>query len=150
MRKREIKFRAKGFPLGEWRYGNIDVQDKQFSDMRGVDPIDGARFVAAVQTPTIGEFTGVILADGHELYEDDIVERTVQSGKEKRMAVVAFERGSFGLLEMRGNDTLFFPFGSWDEPEVDLFPNLKAIGNIHDNPEMLRKMKGKTRKEKNS
>ena len=69
-------------------------------------------------------FTGLKDRDGVEIFEDDIVQR----------GVIIFSRGKFTGAYVDGNGNLS------DDWEDDLYQerNIKVLGNIHANPELLK------------
>ena len=83
-----------------------------------------------VRPETVGQFTGLTDKIGKKIFEGDVVE--VLQDKDKGVAYVGFENGSFMLYPIAGNiyeRTLWaYWYNDWD---VDV------IGNIHDNPELL-------------
>ena len=128
---REILFRGKRVDNGVWVegfYSNlfeeptnkeesvIVFQHFQGADMRYQYPTCNAIY-AVVDENTVGEFTGIIDTNGVKIFEDDIV-----SGISKNTAyVVRFENGAFFT------NVCLVSFGDHT-----------VIGNIHDNPELLK------------
>ncbi len=114
----EIKFRAKikpgyegfGYKAGEWFYWTI--KDK-FTMQEMLD------------WETLGQYTGFNDRNGKKIYQKDIIENT--SGKYQ----VNFRNGQFGVQR---------PYGSlWVQLNAsDVGGKYKNIGNIYDNPELLK------------
>lgn len=125
---RIIKFRGKDIETGEWVYGDLHVlcNRPHIHTEQTAYPYAGKRSFVAPET--IGQFTGLYDKNGKEIYEGDIL--AVQGIDEK--LEVRFVRGVFAFL-WNGDLDNEFPTGSptheWAE----------VIGNIHDNPELIKK-----------
>ena len=129
---RTIKFRAMR-NNGKWVIGNyvhhfisyFDTIERHSIFLSKSENDNGGHWVEDIITKTIGQFTGLYDKDGKEIYEGDILDfngLTVE---------VRFVRGVFAFLAN----------GDLDEElcgdcRTDLFA--KVIGNIHDNPELLK------------
>ena len=124
---RTIKFRGKPIK-GEQLYENFvyGYLAKYASGVYNIlVPIQWGFENYEIDPETIGQFTGLIDKNGNEIFEGDILDfngLTVE---------VRFLRGVFALL-VNGN--------LYDELGVDCRTDLyaKVIGNIHDNPELLK------------
>ena len=91
---------------------------------------------------TVGQYTGLTDKNGKKIFEGDIVKYTefhkfsddedLESAEEKseRISVVKFAYGKFTPLPIRYNCE-----DSWYSYATD---NFEIIGNIHDNPELLK------------
>ena len=81
--------------------------------------------------------TGLKDCNGKLIYEGDILEYT----KNPRLILKTFisnvifnnEKACFGFYKNK----LFYSFSEFDEVEHDLLKNIKIIGNIHQNPELV-------------
>lgn len=122
--KRKIKFRGKDF-LGRWHYGYLHLATGSSSLMIQVDSFDSF----GVLPETVGQFTGLLDKNGKEIYEGDIMNDPTS------MCV--------GVVEW--NSILCQFQLSWQNTHTaaDLFFMAKCgsiiIGNIHDNPELLKR-----------
>ena len=123
---REILFRGK-MDNGEWVYGSfcMDVLE-QFNGLCGVDGFirlydkaEGKMKTYEVDRETVGQYTGLKDKHGKRIFEGDIL--SLRTG---RRHVVMFEDGAFALE----NTAITMRFAN----------KFEVIGNIHDNPEMLK------------
>ncbi len=134
---REIKFR--GLTLsGEWVYGNLAVIHK---DTRGgtkkgtyISNSAGIPFAYSVRPETVGQFTGERDELKQEIFEGDTIEYRLH------------EEGGNQVANFTGKvefiDGSFYPMSLAHKSE-DEFYNIeisytKVIGNIHENPELLK------------
>lgn len=125
---REIKFRGKRLDDGEWEYGSlleqkdIDACGSNYFIVEMTRSTDfDCKWKERVDPKTIGQFTGLTDKNGKEMYEGDIL---LVNGKQK--VVVSFKDGQFVIsyyaLNLLRDRTL----------------ESVVIGNIWDNPEMLK------------
>lgn len=126
---RTIKFRGKDRWNGVWYYGSLFVKE-----------ISGRTHIFAtavecfeVDPETVGQFTGLYDCNGNKIYEGDIVEWE----KDGLMYVVRFWRGMFFASVQECNEGILggFPLHALTEYE---YKKCKIIGNIYDNPELLK------------
>lgn len=134
---REILFKGKRADNGEWVYG---VPTK---DTRGETVIIESVFECEeyncrganclyVDENTIGQYTGLTDKNGTKIFEGDIVEGLDFTAEEGGYGVVTFDDGAFEIV------------GSCDNNIVGTFyenyygKDFEIIGNIHDNPELLK------------
>lgn len=126
---RTIKFRGLRVNRREWVYSTESfVQTDEgicmglYNEEKDVIP------------DTVGQFTGLVDKNGREIYEGDILSRKDGGAS----LIVEFRHGAFGYeygLEFHawaGNHN--FTFNPFDT-DVDFC----IIGNIHDNPELLKR-----------
>lgn len=124
---RKIKFRAKALANGHWVYGNLIVRGE------GHVSILNSKSEPWVDPKTVSQFTGLTDRNGKEIYEGDIL---VYGGQHKH--VVEFKHGMFGYTLMDG---WFLGYGSnpnFTFNPLDKSKEHEVIGNIHDNPELLK------------
>ena len=129
---REILFRGKQTDKDKWIYGvpvkATEVDESEILIIESVFKCDeylcrGCEFTPVIPK-TVGQFTG-LTANGTKIYEGDIIdihyENTIV-----RDAVVKYIGASFY------GETVA------DTWELDDYYKIEVIGNIHDNPELLR------------
>ena len=126
---RTIKFRGKSDDSNRWFYGFLQKYQEKYISRLCIYAVSVRTWEDAllysVKPDTVGQFTGLLDKNGKEIYEGDILDFngiTVE---------VRFVRGVFALLVN----------GNLDEElcgdcRTDLFA--KVIGNIHDNPELMK------------
>ena len=119
---RTIKFRGKSLYNDEWVYGYL-LERNDRTEIYNVNP-DGSLFWANVYPQTVGQFTGLYDRNGREIYEGDIM---CEYGTGIFVEVV-YDAPQFCYKD---ND---FGYKFLNHPE-----NFEVIGNIHDNPESIKK-----------
>lgn len=120
---REIMFRGKRKDINWWEFG--DYSSYYTSDGVFHSYINGFKY--EVSTETVGQDTGLVDIANEKIFEGDIM-KTCVSGLQQHIGTVEFSDGAFGLRCTDGNAFfLCFVAGSY-----------KVIGNIHDNPELLK------------
>ena len=131
---REIIFRGKDFLKEEWVYGDL-VKTKNFVAIKRTN---GDYFHPTQVSPnTVGQYTGLKDKDGREIYEGDILQyigkRRDNMNKVYRRKVV-FHEGMFALLskELPVYSALNY------HCMKDGRSAWSVIGNIHDNPELIK------------
>ena len=130
---REIIFRGKRLDNGEWYYGSylfLHISSVDWTGAKRGKPEDVHYIVNdqdinyAVSPSTVGQYTGLKDKHGKRIFEGDIL--SLRTG---RLYVVRFEDGAFILEDSAIPMSFAIKF--------------EIIGNIHDNPELL-KEEGKT------
>lgn len=129
---REIKFRGKRLDNGEWLYGSLVILNGRYfifddANRHEVDPT------------TVGEFTGLKDMHSAEIYEGDIINWLMH-----RMDRTGYIEE--GRVEFRTNEqatVVINKFATKDGREsvrniLNCLNDLKVIGNIHDNPELMK------------
>lgn len=139
--KRVIKFRGKSIHEDVWLYGWL-MQATDWSRAL-IQEFEGKRdggydLCAEVIPETVGQFTGLCDCDGKEIYEGDLVEFTYKKLNKYGSAFSTTQKviGEVATDEY-GNHyisscNLAFHISNIIERKA------KAIGNIHDNPELLK------------
>jgi uncharacterized phage protein (TIGR01671 family) len=130
---REILFRGKSVDEGKWIHGHYVHQ--YGADMiylpDGVDHEYGFDYYHIIPE-TVGQYAGLTDKNGSEIFEGDIVAGAAHWLGRMKNGVVAFKDGAFGLIWYRGEMEQFNPFTSMCNITYEV------IGNIHDNPELLK------------
>ena len=139
---REILFRGKRTDNGEWVYG-VPTKDARNETVivESVFECDeyscrGA-YCFYVDENTIGQYTGLTDKNGKKIFEGDIVLDHFTSQK----GIVTFCQGTFdsGIYKYNGWVCKGFD-GTVDFRELVFYEDTdcEVIGNIHDNPELLK------------
>lgn len=133
---REILFAGKSIDTGEWVNGYLIKKiDPIYTDIethyilhQGRDNcgrLDPLMTWTRVDVETVGQSVGLTDKNGVKIFEGDIVKMPAYGGG-KRITAVYFKDGKFAV---NGSNYKF----------KDLKPKvLEVIGNIHDNPELLK------------
>lgn len=142
---RELKFRGKDLKTGEWAYGDLHTLCDHPHIHTEVTSYPFAGKRSFVNPDTIGQFTGMRDDSGTEIWEGDIVRMTdrpynlVDIGK----VIYNAQLGHYSLEVVKGNETRRYAFikseivndGNARVPVTYLY---EVIGNIFDNPELLK------------
>ena len=123
---REILFRGKRRNYNEWVYGNYC--GAEYSVDRGLEhliiPIPRNSSSAMVIPETVGQCTGLTDKNGKKIFEGDIV-----------------ALGTIRTHEVKYNNGSFYMDGT--AIPIRHIYKFEVIGNIHDNPELLKGGAGK-------
>lgn len=126
---REIKFRGR-VPDKGWLYGDLRHIGNNL-----IYIVDKFGHGSSVNPNTVGQFTGLEDCEGREIYEGDIVRFTEAYtgvlGDELVHDVVGVVRYVYCEFKIvsHGVSELWAP---------SLMEGVRVIGNVHDNPELLR------------
>lgn len=145
---REILFRGKRKDNGEWVEGGsiFRLMNKigehffipQFGEGLIATHDDNIMNIVALENmtmyrvipETVGQYTGLKDKNGKKIFEGDIISR--KTTIEKRIYRILFDEGAFCYLYDRNTFPLTdYEFGLYCE-------DVEVIGNIHDNPELLK------------
>jgi uncharacterized phage protein (TIGR01671 family) len=121
---REIKFRGKRLGNGEWVYGYYvyNRHSNHYGSNYIVPGYASVLYAFEVDPSTVGQYTGVKDKNGREIYEGDIVTNGVSVG-----AVIWHDVRAMFIIDCSQCDIA--PMDDWCE--------LKRIGTIYENPELL-------------
>lgn len=129
---REILFRGKRVDNGEWIEGNlIQYPLSSYSYVMSNYGFDDA---ICVLPETVGQFTNMTDCINNLLFEGDLVKAFDDKKCEfdqSYIGIVKFVGGAFGVEWHAKNFQTFMPF-------CDIESNIMLVGNIFDNPEMLK------------
>lgn len=120
---REILFRGKRADNGKWIEGNLFIPDLSDAPTEICIGTNIVRITYDVIPESIGQYTGLTDKNGTKIFEGDIVKHTIGT------FIVKFSNGTF-LSSLTEDNYLSFLCSIHNQSEV--------IGNIHDNPELLK------------
>lgn len=139
---REIKFRGKSLD-GKWLFGYIyRYVNRDGIDTVAIIEIDNNGFDATlnlhkISHNTIGQFTGLHDKNGKEIYEGDII-RSFDSQGEPILHAIEYENNDAQFIVVLAGYTKYdFGCSGITQKWINEFEK-EVIGNIHDNPELLK------------
>ena len=132
---REILFRGKRTETGEWVEGFL--WKKKYNDgtrifMSCFPDKDDNEKVYVVWPETVGQYAGLTDKNGEKIFEGDIIAGAAYWLEHGKNGVVTYRDGAFGIVWYRGDVEQFNAFTSMCNVEYEV------IGNIHNNPELLK------------
>lgn len=128
---REILFRGKRVDNGEWVEGNYSID---VSGRVDILPIDNLVFFEVIPE-TVGQFTGLTDKNGKKIFEGDIVKRFNSRGQEVMRYAVKWNTDCCMFVLICEYTYL----GEYDTDFTVYYgEDLEVIGNVHDNPELLK------------
>lgn len=124
---RTIKFRGKDIETGEWIYGHFFQRLGHYPAIVEPRPRDGKvmYYEIAVEDTTVGQFTGLLDKNGKEIYEGDIV---TFDNHLQGISQIVYDYAGFDA-DSKNYRTALRPM---------LNNHMRVVGNIHDNPELLK------------
>ncbi len=95
---------------------------------------------------SIGEFTGLKDKNGKKIYEGDLCKELYEDGIEtgEILQILWSPYYKFDAKVIKGgtlSEGLSFPLWHWDKRKENGYRQLEIIGNIYENPEILKKLK---------
>lgn len=135
---REILFRGKRLDNGDWVEGMLTAQGKKIAQI-GTFSDYGTHICCnssyAVIPETVEPYTGLTDKNGTKIFEGDILCECPPMNKTAYIGYVAYDDELAVWRFMIKNDTRYngVLLGSYSN-------SYKIIGNIHDNPELLKEM----------
>lgn len=128
---RTIKFRGKSKITGKWLYGSL--LHRFDLDFIYQDDSYGLFIENEVNLDTVGQFTGLHDKNGREIYEGDIICR--KGLKIKHLIFYNEKQGRF-MAALNGDTEDYDWCCGLDNDRW--ISSKEVIGNIHDNPELLK------------
>lgn len=128
---REIKFRGKRVDNGKWIYGNLIIDEGKYYICLGINEHikrdDYEVYMIEVIPETVGQYVGIEDKTKTEIFEGDILK-----DKWNTIYVVKYRNTGFYIYRNNGRNG-YSKIASWNGDK-------EVIGNIHDNPEMLKEV----------
>lgn len=128
---RKIKFRAKEIGSeGKWRIGDLHITATK-------PHIHSLSNKYLIKIETIGQFTGLHDKNGKEIYEGDII-RSFGSKGEPIIHYLLYDNEEAGFVAiLKGSAKGDFGYGRCYQQWITECEK-EVIGNIHDDPELLK------------
>lgn len=131
---REIKFRGRMKRTKQWMYGDLAHVQGQPCIQVDVSTDERKTVGMNVDPDSVGQFSGLHDKNGREIYEGDIILTYGSKGDEIKHAVYYSDKEAMFCTKLIGADMLG---GSITQRWLDEF-EFEVIGNIYDNPELLK------------
>jgi len=132
---KKIKFRGKSKETNEWVCGQLLYLDNQpfivGNLVEANDEYTAVEWWQPVHPNSVGQFTGLKDLCGEEIYENDIlnfVDYDYDGSEVPCRGEVIFENGGYHLTKSYATNELY----EYEGEDLDI------IGNIYDNPELLK------------
>lgn len=135
--KREIKFRGKRLDNGKWMHGDLIENQGRFfiyhasSETTIKDDNSEITVIATeVALATVGQFTGLKDKNGVDIYEGDILYNT--QGVTMHINWFGPQFGCVQHWDGVNGEGSWYPLDNYDTNQWEV------VGNVHDNPELLK------------
>lgn len=128
---KEILFRGKRLDNGEWVEGMyLYIKGHTYPSI-----FDMEGFSHIIITKTVGQFTGLLDKNGNKIFEGDIVRRF--NSKEQEVMRYAVKWNTDCCMFVLMSEYTYL--GEYDSDFTVFYgEDLEVVGNIHDNPELLK------------
>lgn len=135
---RDVGFHTTNYKNGDWVYGLVtQLYDERFENLPAkMTNTNGIRNIE-VDYKTISQCTGLTDKNGNKIFEGDILEIDFKNSKYTeppdihiKLFSVVFNKDNACFKKQRIINGLLYPFTKYDI--------YKVIGNIYDNPELLK------------
>lgn len=133
---RTILFRGKEFSgvlNHAWVVGSLDMNEKEIPSIRFLDSFEN-KCAIFVNPSTIGEYTGFTDPYGRKIFEGDILK--IITPDYEYITKVYSEKNTL-CVDVGNQEKICTPIGLAVDIWNDECFNLKVVGNIFDNPELL-------------
>lgn len=131
---REILFRGKDFSgviNHSWCFGSLDTTEDDRAIIIYPDRF-GNKCRIIVDPKTVGQYTGLKDKNGTKIFEGDVVKRFLL-GK-MYIFQIGYDNGLASFIGQAGIKFTTFDYDSAEFASAEF----EVVGNIHDNPELLR------------
>ena len=131
---------------GQWYNGNLIIREtdspvpetpQAYKCVMIGDVEDGS--AEEVEEETVGQFTGFLDADCKEIYEGDILHVPEDTFNAEMRCVVEWDIDGFIVRSLRSGGSSLLSWALKKDHETKHYVRpIKVIGNVHDNPELIK------------